>query len=100
MGNIIKRGKYEDPNREWQEQNKEMERGNPVYKFAGLDLKGGGKLIEAYRTQGVMAVQEIARKEIQPFLYNGGEGESITKLDYIKWKRNKEAQKTVVYIVK
>ena len=92
MGNILKRGKDADPDSAWQEQNKEMER-NPAYKFA--DLNRGGKLIEAYRKKGVTAVQEIARNEIQPFLYNGGKGDVITKLDYIKWKRRTEAKRTV-----
>ena len=92
MGNILKRGKEEDPDSAWQEQNKEMER-NPAYKFA--DLNKGGKLIEAYRKKGVVAVQEIARNEIQPYLYNGGKGGVITKLDYVKWTRKNQAKRTV-----
>ena len=92
MGNILKSGKEEDPDSAWQAQNKEMER-NPAYKFA--DLNKGGKLIEAYRRTGVVAVQEIARNEIQPYLYNGGKGGVITKLDYVKWTRRTQAMRTV-----
>lgn len=92
MGNILGRGKDDDPDSAWQEQNKEMER-NAAYKFA--DLNKGGKLIEAYRKKGFTAVQEIARNEIQPFLYNGGKGGVITKLDYVKWTRRIQAKRTV-----
>lgn len=91
MGNIIKRKEVVDPDSAWQEQNKEVER-NPMYKFA--DLNRGGKLVEAYRTGGVVAVQEIARREIGPYLYNGGKGKIVEKIDYIKWLRRKEAAKT------
>ncbi|XP_052231546.1 transient receptor potential cation channel subfamily V member 5-like isoform X2 [Dreissena polymorpha] len=91
MGNILRRFEEEDKDSAWQEQNKEMER-NPLYKFA--DLSRGGKLINAYRKGGVVAVQEIARKEIAPYLYNGGKGAHVTKLEYIKWYRSKEASKT------
>ena len=92
MGNILKRKEAEDKDSAWQEQNKEMER-NPIYKFA--DLNRGGKLIEAYRKGGVIAVQEIARHEIKPYLYDGGKGANISKVDYIKWYRSIEAKKTV-----
>lgn len=64
-----------------------------MYRFA--DLNRGGKLVEAYRTGGVVAVQEIARREIGPYLYNGGKGKKLGKIDYIKWQRQKEAAKTV-----
>lgn len=85
-------GRDDDPDSAWKKQLEEME-ANPVYKFAKLNR--GGTLIDAYRTKkGVTAVQEIARNEIQPFLYNGGKGDVITKLDYIKWKRRKEAETT------
>ena len=96
MGNIFKRQPADDPDSAWQEQNKEIAR-NPLYKFA--DLQKGGKLVEAYRNGGVVAVQEIARREIEPYLYNGGKGQKITKLDYIKWARRKEAQRTVSIIL-
>lgn len=95
MGNILKRGKDDDPDSAWQEQNREMER-NPAYKFANF-IKGG-KLIDAYRKRGVVGVQEIARNEIPPFLYNGGKGGTITKLDYVKWTRRKQAKRTVIYL--
>lgn len=92
MGNILKRKEAEDKDSAWQEQNKEMEC-NPLYKFA--DLNRGGKLIDAYRKSGTVAVQEIARREIQPYLYNNGKGANISKLDYIKWQRSVQARKTV-----
>ncbi|KAL4226497.1 hypothetical protein ACF0H5_014482 [Mactra antiquata] len=91
MGNIIKRGPNEDPDSAWQEQNKEVER-NPMYKFA--DLNRGGKLVEAYRKGGVVSVQEIARKEILPYLYNEGKGKTMEKIDYIKWQRNIQSRRT------
>lgn len=92
MGNILRRGPTEDPDSAWQEQNKEVER-NPMYKFA--DLNRGGKLVEAYRKGGVVAVQEIARREILPYLYNEGKGKTLEKIDYIKWQRNCQAKRTV-----
>ncbi|XP_045165814.2 transient receptor potential cation channel subfamily V member 5-like isoform X2 [Mercenaria mercenaria] len=91
MGNIIKKKPVEDPDSAWQEQNREVER-NPMYKFA--DLNRGGKLVEAYRKGGVVAVQEIARREIGPYLYNGGKGKTVERIDYIKWLRQREAMKT------
>lgn len=88
----MKRKPADDPDSAWQEQNKEVER-NPMYKFAHLNR--GGKLVEAYRKSGVVAVQEIARREIGPYLYNGGKGKMLQKIDYIKWHRQKEANKSV-----
>ena len=95
MGNIVRRLEEEDKDSAWTEQNKEVER-NPIYKFA--DLSCSGKLINAYRKGGVVAVQEIARREIQPYLKNGGKGAHVSKLDYIKWMRAKEAAKSVILI--
>ncbi|XP_052781748.1 transient receptor potential cation channel subfamily V member 5-like isoform X2 [Mya arenaria] len=91
MGNIIRHFEEEDKDSAWQEQNKEIER-NPMYKYA--DLSCQGKLITAYRKGGVVAVQEIARKEIQPYLKNGGKGAQLTRLGYVKWIRSKEAAKS------
>ncbi|KAK7476492.1 hypothetical protein BaRGS_00032240, partial [Batillaria attramentaria] len=83
MGNSLRCGTPSvDADTAWKRQNKEMAE-NPMYKFA--DLASGGRLIQIYKDHGPERVKEIARTEIKPCLYNGGEGKVITKLEYIRW---------------
>ena len=71
-----------DPDSAWKLQNKEMAE-NPMYKFA--DLGRGGRLVKDYESHGPDRVKEIARTEMVHYLYNGGKGGTISKLDYIRW---------------
>ena len=83
MGNKFGCGKRSmDPDSAWKLQNKEMAE-NPMYKFA--DLGRGGRLVKDYESHGPDRVKEIARTEMVHYLYNGGKGGTISKLDYIRW---------------
>lgn len=92
MGNLCFRRNSEDPDSAWRQQNKEVER-NPIYKF--VNFSGGGRLIEAYKSGGVFAVEKIIKTEIVDYLYNNGQGKMFTKLDHIKWQRRCIAQRQV-----
>ncbi|XP_070193087.1 transient receptor potential cation channel subfamily V member 6-like [Littorina saxatilis] len=83
MGNKFGCGeKSLDPDSAWKLQNKEMAE-NPMYKFA--DLARGGRLVKAYVDHGPDRVKEIARTEMVHYLYNGGKGDTISKVDYVRW---------------
>ena len=83
MGNKFGCGKRSmDPDSAWKLQNKEMAE-NPMYKFA--DLGRGGRLVKDYESHGPDRVKEIARTEMVQYLYNGGKGGTISKLDYSRW---------------
>ena len=92
MGNKCGRGGSADPDSAWKQQNKEMEH-NPVFKY--VNFAGGGKLIDAYKKGGEAAVEEIAKTELQPFLFNNGNGSWIKKVDFIKWQQKCLAKITV-----
>ncbi|XP_046544515.1 transient receptor potential cation channel subfamily V member 5-like [Haliotis rubra] len=89
MGNACQRKLKEDPDSAWRQQNKEIEE-NSVYSF--INFKKGGTLIDAYNEGGPERVEELARREIEPYLYNGGKGAVISKLEYIKWCRRQLAK--------
>ncbi|XP_046356888.2 transient receptor potential cation channel subfamily V member 6-like [Haliotis rufescens] len=89
MGNACHGKLKEDPDSAWKQQNEESEE-NPMYKYITLNNKG--TLIAAYNEGGPELVEEIARREIEPYLYNGGKGAMISKLEYIKWCRRRLAK--------
>ncbi|KAL8580157.1 hypothetical protein ACOMHN_043042 [Nucella lapillus] len=83
MGNKFGCGKGSlDPDSAWKRQNQEMAE-SPMYKF--VDLARGGKLIKAYEDFGPDRVREIARSEMVNYLFNGGKGGHVSKLDYVRW---------------
>lgn len=81
-----------DPDSAWKLQN-EAQKKNPIYAFVNLQKQG--KLIEVYDRDGPAAAEALIRNELQSFLYSGGKGQVITKLEYVKWKFRKMAVSSV-----
>ena len=67
----------------WKQQNKAVEE-NPMYKYVNLDK--GGRLIDAYIEGGAKEVRKIILEEMQSYLYNGGKGKTMTKVECIRWQ--------------
>ncbi|KAK3102533.1 hypothetical protein FSP39_012024 [Pinctada imbricata] len=91
MGNKCGRGGSSDPDSAWKLQNKEMET-NPVFKY--VNFAGGGKLIDAFKSGGEVAVEKIAKTELQTYLYDSGNGSMIKKVDFIRWQCKCQAKIT------
>jgi len=72
-----------DPESAWKLQNQEQKE-NPTYRFVNLQKQG--RLVEVYNKHGPGACEAMIRHELQSFLYDGGKGKVITKIEYIKWK--------------
>ena len=73
----------------WKQQNKQQD-ANDVYKY--VNLQKGGKLVDAYKEgNDAEAVRRIIKDELDSFMYNHGKGKLITKIDFIKWKKQCKA---------
>lgn len=72
-----------DPDSAWKLQNQEQQ-DNPVYRYVNLQKEG--RLIEVYNQHGPAAVETVVRHELESFLYDGGKGKTVTKIEFIKWK--------------
>ncbi|XP_059151469.1 transient receptor potential cation channel subfamily V member 5-like [Physella acuta] len=66
-----------------------------LYQF--VNLKGGGELVELTKvarwTKNFTELDERIKRDVEPFLYNGGKGKNIPVLDLVKM-RNKDRQKS------
>ena len=60
----------------------------------------GGRLIEILNREdgGRNEVKRIIREELRRFMYNDGDGQELSKIDFFKWKNKIEAQKKVIPI--
>ena len=96
MGNICRKTD-KDPDSAWRQQNIEVAT-NPMYQYC--NFTNGGKLLDAYNAGGIPAVEKLAKTEIATFLYNNGDGATINKIDFIKWKSRCEAKITVCVLIK
>jgi hypothetical protein len=93
---FLKKKTQVDPDSAWKLQNEEQ-KNNPIYTFVNLQQQG--KLIEVYDREGPAATETLIRHELQSFLYNGGKGQVITKLEYVKWKFRKMTVSSVSSII-
>lgn len=46
----------------------------------------GGDLITFFNREGVRATEELLKEQMPLLLYNKGEGQVVTRVDYLKWK--------------
>jgi hypothetical protein len=81
----------------WKLQNKEQT-ANPCYRF--VNLQKGGLLVEVFEQQGVQALEKILQREVEPCLYNRGQGGIIKKVDNIRWKNQASAKLSVSLVQK
>jgi hypothetical protein len=63
-----------------------------MYKY--MDLRGG-KLVDTYTDHGAGAVKLMIREEVESFLYNGGKGGHLSKVDWIRWRSRLRARMEV-----
>ena len=81
MGNL--RSKDVDPDTAWKAQNREQQ-DNQLYRF--INLKRGGELVRVYEKEGPAAFENFVRREIDPLLYHGGQGEKISRSEWIRFQ--------------
>ena len=89
---VFWRKKKADPDSAWKLQNKEQKQ-NPLYKY--INLQKGGRLVDVYVDQGEHGLEKVIREEIEPFLYNGGKGKRVSKVEMIRWKNKQNAKMMV-----
>ncbi|XP_071810174.1 transient receptor potential cation channel subfamily V member 5-like [Asterias amurensis] len=83
--------------REWKRQHEQYEK-NPMYKL--LHLAGRGRLLEEYDRISEADFKEFMRRRVSPFLYNDGEGKTITKVDYATYRQRMESESQGKLLVK
>ncbi|XP_041349921.1 transient receptor potential cation channel subfamily V member 5-like [Gigantopelta aegis] len=87
MGNkIFSRKKNVDPDAAWKKQNDEIAK-NPMYKLVGFG--GTGLLVDEFNEHGAEKMKQLAREKLKEYLYNGGDGGTISKEEYLKWYKDK-----------
>lgn len=84
--------KKEDSDSAWKLQNKEQKE-NPCYRF--INLQKEGILVQVFEQEGHHALEKLLQKELEPCLYNGGQGGTISKIDHIRWKNRISAKMMV-----
>lgn len=75
--------KLSDPDSAWKLQNREQKE-NPVYQY--INLQQQGKLVDVYSESGEEGVEKLISNEIEPFLYNNGNGKIVSKVEFLRWK--------------
>lgn len=80
-----RRNRINDPDSAWKTQNRELQH-HPLYRL--VDLKDGGKLLNSFREGGKPKLVQVLKENVEPLLYNRGQGGIITKVDYLRWKHN------------
>lgn len=53
----------------WNRRNKEQKE-NTLYSL--MNINGKGRVMDVYRREGEVSLRQLLRKEVAPFLYNGG----------------------------
>ncbi|XP_022081163.1 transient receptor potential cation channel subfamily V member 6-like [Acanthaster planci] len=76
------------PERQWKRQHEQYEK-NPVYKL--VHFAGRGRLVEEFYRLSEEDFREFLQRRVRPFLYNGGEGKSITKVEYATIRQKQKA---------
>jgi hypothetical protein len=59
------------------------------------NYKKGGKLIDAYNSDGQAHVEKLIREQLPTFLYNDGKGQTINRSEYLRWRFRNQNQ--VIY---
>lgn len=59
-----------------------------------LCFKKGGDLIKFFNQEGVRATEDLLKEQIPLLLYRKGEGQMVTRVDYLKWKYRGKGQVT------
>ena len=89
-----------DPDSVWKEQHDAVHN-NPLYTF--INIQKIGTLIDLYKRTyekgGSKALEAYIRKEIEPFLYNKGQGQIVDENEFREWKLEKMRKKNPVKIV-
>lgn len=75
--------KVTDPDSAWKLQNKEQKE-NPLYRF--INLQKEGRLVNVFKENGKDALENIISSELESFLYQSGEGNTITRVEFARWK--------------
>ncbi|XP_038069043.1 transient receptor potential cation channel subfamily V member 6-like [Patiria miniata] len=82
--------------RQWKRQHEQYEK-NAVYKL--VHFASRGRLMEEFHRLNEEDFKEFLQRRVRPFLYNGGEGKTISKVEYAtirqKLKAETEAKKLV-----
>ena len=75
----------DDADNEWRRQNAAFDT-NPMYQL--IYLAGKGRLVEAYEKRANDAeFREELRKAVPEFLYNGGQGKLITRVEFARFRK-------------
>jgi len=86
-----------DPDSVWKEQHDAVHN-NPLYTF--INIQKIGTLIDLYKRTydkgGTKALEAYIRKEIEPFLYNKGQGKLVDENVFREWKLEKMRKKNPV----
>lgn len=80
-----RRNRINDPDSAWKLQNREF-KNHPLYRL--VDFKDSGKLIDAFRKGGKAKLVQVLKEDVEPLLYERGQGKIITKMDYLRWRYN------------
>ena len=49
-------------------------------------MDSGGDLIQFFNREGVRATEDLLKEQMPLLLYRKGEGQTVTRVDYLKWK--------------
>ena len=75
----------DDAANEWRRQNAAFDT-NPMYQL--VYFAGKGRLVEAYEQRNNDAeFREEIRKTVPEFLYNGGKGKLITRVEFARFRK-------------
>ena len=91
-----RRNRINDPDSAWKIQNREFQC-HPLYRL--VDMKDGGKLVNAFREGGKAKLIQMLKEEVEPLLYNRGKGGIITKIDFLRWKHNYHLKMVVSWLL-
>ncbi|XP_078596506.1 transient receptor potential cation channel subfamily V member 5-like isoform X1 [Branchiostoma floridae x Branchiostoma japonicum] len=89
MGGLFSRTPEQDPDYAWRRQNEE-ELTNPLYKF--VNLKREGELLTVFVNEGEAGLRRYCKEQLEPYLYNGGNGKRIDKEEFVLWEAHQAAK--------
>ena len=71
-----------DPEKAWKAQNREQT-ANPFFQL--INLKKGGEIVRVYEKEGPAALEKYLRRDIEPLLYNNGQGAVVSKAEWLRF---------------
>jgi len=93
---MLRRKKTHDPDSAWKLQNSDQ-RENQIYAY--INLQQQGRLVDVYRDEGVDALERLIRSELKQFLYNEGQGRTICKPEFVRWRDKIHSKMSVSILV-